>query len=78
MLDKGPALLSPYMPPEKVRTVYMPNTGSKSYLGSPEKNFEEIIEQRNMRNLEIFLQTTECLLEATHSLLMQLEEDGDA
>ena len=38
---------------------------------------EDIIEHRNMRSLEIFLSTTDCLLEATQSLLTSLKEDGD-
>ena len=40
-------------------------------------NKEEIFELCNQRSLEIFLQTIECLLEATQSLLSSLKEDPD-
>ena len=46
-------------------------------LLSYQDNIDDIIDNRNMRNLEIFLQTTECILEATQSLLTTLKEEDD-
>ena len=42
-----------------------------------EGNMEDIIENRNMRNLEIFLMTTESILEATQNLLNSLKENKE-